>query len=312
MRAETEGAQPREAGIDMEIIADGLAFPEGPIAMEDGSVLFVEVLGGTLSRAWNGRRERIAHIGGGPNGAQIGPDGAVYICNNGGVDTERMCSLGGVEAIGRIERVDLSTGKVERVHDHVGDRPLSSPNDLIFDAQGNMWFTDFGKHFPAHMMWGGLYYADIAGNSIKEAAFPGVTYNGVALSPDGATLYVSTTRPGRVFTFALDSPGVIAAPAVSVHGTLETLLAKAEGDAWFDSMAVTQAGTLCVGTLGVGGITTISQTGDVRHIPMADSSVTNIAFGGRDMQTAYITFAATGRLVRMRWDEPGLRLHFNG
>src|SRR5437899_13105416 len=69
----------------MREITSGLRFPEGPVAMDDGSVLVVEIARGTLTRVRpNGAKEVIAETGGGPNGAAIGPDGKVYICNNGG------------------------------------------------------------------------------------------------------------------------------------------------------------------------------------------------------------------------------------
>jgi gluconolactonase len=69
----------------MEEICSGLRFPEGPIAMSDGSVILVEIARGTLSRVKpTGVLEVVADLGGGPNGAAIGPDGAVYVCNNGG------------------------------------------------------------------------------------------------------------------------------------------------------------------------------------------------------------------------------------
>ena len=71
----------------MEIreLASGLKFPEGPVAMADGSVMLVEINRGTLSRVTTeGEVEVIAELGGGPNGAAIGPDGAVYVCNDGG------------------------------------------------------------------------------------------------------------------------------------------------------------------------------------------------------------------------------------
>ena len=101
-------------------VATGLLFPEGPIAMSDGSVLLVEIARGTLSRVeQDGRVEVVAEPGGGPNGAASGPDGRCYVCNNGGFAvTEHKGRLypgdsGDEYTGGRIERVDLETGAVE-------------------------------------------------------------------------------------------------------------------------------------------------------------------------------------------------------
>ena len=66
-------------------VTRGLRFPEGPIAMADGSVLVVEIEGARLTRVLpDGTKQTVAELGGGPNGAAIGPDGACYVCNNGG------------------------------------------------------------------------------------------------------------------------------------------------------------------------------------------------------------------------------------
>ena len=71
--------------MQLRTITNGLLFPEGPIAMPDGTVLVVEIARGTLTRVFpDGRKEIVAETGGGPNGAAIGPDGKCYICNNGG------------------------------------------------------------------------------------------------------------------------------------------------------------------------------------------------------------------------------------
>ncbi|MGH7802731.1 MAG: SMP-30/gluconolactonase/LRE family protein, partial [Candidatus Binatia bacterium] len=65
-------------------IASGLQFPEGPIAMLDGSVILVEIQRGTLSRVdAKGKISVIAELGGGPNGAAMGPGGKIYVTNNG-------------------------------------------------------------------------------------------------------------------------------------------------------------------------------------------------------------------------------------
>ena len=69
---------------ELTLIASGLAFPEGPIALPDGSIILVEIKAGRLTRVRDGQRKTIADLGGGPNGAAIGPDGQCYVCNNGG------------------------------------------------------------------------------------------------------------------------------------------------------------------------------------------------------------------------------------
>src|SRR5512132_2683922 len=67
-------------------LASGLRFPEGPVAMPDGSVILVEIERRTLSRVTpDGRVQVIANLGGGPNGAAMGPGGKIYVTNNGGL-----------------------------------------------------------------------------------------------------------------------------------------------------------------------------------------------------------------------------------
>ena len=70
---------------NVRVLATGLEFPEGPVVMPDGSVVLVEIRGQRLTRVWpDGRKEVVAQIPGGPNGAALGPDGKMYVCNNGG------------------------------------------------------------------------------------------------------------------------------------------------------------------------------------------------------------------------------------
>lgn len=284
----------------MEIVAEGLAFPEGPVVMADGSVIVVELAGGRITRCWNGRKEVICEIGGGPNGAAIGPDGALYICNNGGLDTARFQNAHGPGAEGRIERVDLATGRFERLFDSCDGIKLEAPNDLVFDADGRLWFTDLGKSYDGIRTASGLFTCLTDGSSITAIDRHPVSYNGIGLSPDDSTVYCADTHQGRLYRYDR-----------KVEAQRGQWVATAPGPVGFDSLAVTAAGNICVATLFEGGITTITPDGQTAKRDFDDRYTTNIAFGGADMQDAWITLASTGLLVKVHWDEPGLRLHFN-
>ena len=71
----------------MHIVADGLRFPEGPIAMADGSVVLTEIEAGRVTRVYpDGREETVAELGGGPNRLAMGPGERIYCVNNGGFE----------------------------------------------------------------------------------------------------------------------------------------------------------------------------------------------------------------------------------
>ena len=289
--------------MSFDVLAEGLQFPEGPIAMPDGSVILVEIARGTLSRVWNGRTEVICDLGGGPNGAALGPDGHVYITNHGGGGGPG--GVPGRPAIqGGIDRVDLATGKGERLFDKAGDHLLTAPNDLVFDRQGGFWFTDLGKQAGRVRALSGLYYVP-PGGAPQEVSFGGTGYNGVGLSPDEATVYAAETYTGRLIAFDLAAPG----QAVK-GGRGGRLVGTAPGRAFFDSLAVQANGDVCVASIA-DGITTVTPSGHIRQTPIPDRMVTNICFGGADLMDAFITLSGDGRLIRMRWPEPGLRLNFS-
>ncbi len=123
--------------------------------MNDGSVIVVEIGAGTVTRVGaDGSKEEVARPGGGPNGAAIGPDGNLYICNNGAAFD--YLELPGMEGIlvprqppsnysgGRIERIDMGSGAVEVIYEECDGRPLRAPNDLVFDGHGGFYFSDHG------------------------------------------------------------------------------------------------------------------------------------------------------------------------
>ncbi len=305
-------------------ITSGLRYPEGPVAMDDGSVIVTELQVGRLVRVQpDGTKEVVAELGGSANGAAVGPDGLMYVCNNGGL---KMIEIDGklipAEGLpddytgGCIQRVNLATGAVETLYTECDGHQLRGPNDLVFDAAGGFWFTDFGKVQERHKDRGGVYYAKPDGSLIQEMVYPIDGPNGVGLAPGDTKLYVPQTFEGRVWEWELAGPGAFA-DAGSGDGQMLTgpgggkLLAGLPGYQLLDSMAVDSAGNVCIATLMNGGITVISPGGEsVAHIPTPDPLTTNICFGGPDLKTAYITLTGLGALVAMDWPRPGLKLHY--
>ena len=294
-------------------IAAGLQFPEGPIAMTDGSVLLVEIRRGTLSRVLpGGAVEVVARLGGGPNGAAIGPDGRCYVCNNGGfewhdyggffVPGEQPADYAG----GRIEAVDLASGEVEVLYTHCDGVPLKGPNDIVFDAHGGFYFTDLGKMRARESDRGAIYYAKPDGSLIREVRFPCSMPNGIGLSPAGDVLYYAESPTSRLMAVPVRAPGELAPIMDS-----EAMLAGFANYQFFDSLAVDAAGNVCVATIINGGITIVAPDGStVGHVATGDAMTTNICFGGPGLRTAYITCSMSGRLLACEWDTPGLPLHF--
>lgn len=302
---------------DVRELAADLRFPEGPIALADGSVLLVEIARRTLTRVGaDGEVQVVADCGGGPNGAALGPDGRVYVANNGGSFT--YVDAGGMLIPvhrpqdtwdgGSIQRVDPDSGEVETLFTHGDGHQLRAPNDLVFDDHGGFWFTDFGIRDERSIDVGSLFYARADGSEIHEVVHGLDCPNGVGLSPDGSRLYAVETYRGRAWTWNVTGPGEVAAenPAVEHGGTLLRGFADLR---YFDSLAVDGEGWVCVATILEGGITAISPDGQqVEHTPLPDAVVTNICFGGDDLRTAYVTLSGTGKLAAIDWPRPGLAL----
>ncbi|MBV9862281.1 MAG: SMP-30/gluconolactonase/LRE family protein [Alphaproteobacteria bacterium] len=301
---------------DIRVMASELRFPEGPVAMPDGSVILGEIAGGAVTRITpDGGKSEVGKAGGGPNGLALGPDGALYVCNNGGnayahggfLSTGPSADYKG----GSIQRIDPNTGETRTLYTHCGPHKLSAPNDIVFDKQGGFYFTDLGKRRARDRDHGGLYYALPDGSRITELVFPIVTPNGVGLSPDESVVYVADTETSRLYAFDIVEPGKVKEEAFpSPYGG--RLVCGLPGFQRFDSLAVEASGNICVATLITGHITVIAPDGRVvRQVKMADVYPTNICFGGPDLRTAYITLSGVGQLAVMEWPEPGLRLNFS-
>ncbi|HYG42975.1 MAG TPA: SMP-30/gluconolactonase/LRE family protein [Bordetella sp.] len=294
------------------IMAAGLKFPEGPVAMPDGSVLVVELAAGRLTRVMpDGTVQGVAELGGGPNGAALGPDGHCYVCNNGGFSWRtddgftRPTGPSDDYRGGSIQCVDLAAGATRVLYTHCDGDPLHGPNDIVFDAQGGFWFTDFGKTYEDRIMRGAVYYARTDGSFIRRAAHPVLTPNGIGLAPDGATLYVAETETSRLWAYPVLGPGELGLQSwPSPNGG--RLVHGLPGYQRFDSLAVEQNGNICVATLVRGGITVCAPSGELLEFHEApEGYCTNICFGGADRRNAYITLSGYGQLFEAQWPRAG-------
>ncbi|MCV2394358.1 SMP-30/gluconolactonase/LRE family protein [Actinotalea sp. M2MS4P-6] len=287
------------------VVATGFAYPEGPRFDATGTLHVVELAGGTVSRVVDGERQVLAAPGGSPNGAAFDADGMLWVANNGG-NWGPNASTGGVAGPGGLRpaaiQVVAPDGTVRDVLTEIDGRPLDSPNDVALDPRGGLWFTD--------PVWA---TRDASGSAPASASPPGsvcftdgerssrchtgmVFPNGLALTPDWSELVVGETGTGRILAFPIIEPGRLGEPRVWCE----------LGDGAFpDGMAWDSAGRLVVAGTGSGALFVVSQAGRVDRVAMADVDVTNLCFGGPEGRDLYVTEAALGRVVVLRWDAPG-------
>jgi gluconolactonase len=295
--------------MDIQKVTDGLAFPEGPVVLDDGSILVCEIHAGRITRVRpDGSKEDVAEVGGGPNGAALGPDGALYVVNNGGflwsdiggmtIPLDLATGVNEPEGFtgGWVDRVDLATGEITRLYDEVEGHRLHSPNDIVFDEHGGFWFTDLGKMRALDLDRGALYYARPDGSSITQPVHGLFGANGVGLSPDGSTVYVAESYTGRLLAWDVTGPGQVASP----HGRCVVAT-----PANFDSLAVEADGTVVVAAITHGACVIDPVAGTYEFLAVPDPFLTNICFRGT---TAWLTMSGGGWLGVTEWPRPGLAL----
>jgi len=306
--------------MEYRVVAEGLGFPEGPLVLPGGDLLVTDIRGGVLNRVTaTGEVSVFATTGDGPNGAAIGPDGAIYVAQNGGFEWHERPGPDGRVGVfpgerpadyigGQIQRVSPDGAEVTTVYSECDGIPLKGPNDLVFDREGNFYFTDHGKNYGHQRDRTGVFYATSDGSMIREIIFPMEGPNGIGLSPDGSVLYVAETPTGRIWACPLTGPGEVKGRHVlgTVPGAPPLNLGMC------DSLCVDGDGNVIVATLVNGGVTSISADGaKIVHTPCPDVLTTNACFGGPGLRTLYVTLSTTGKLIAFdNWPTTGLALNF--
>jgi gluconolactonase len=277
-------------------VAARVSFLEGPAVAADGRLFFSDLIGNrilTMTRA--GAVSVFREDSGRTNGNTFDASGRLISCEG---------AEQGPGGRRRVVRTDLTSGRVEVLTDRYEGKRYNAPNDVCVDTKGRVWFTDpfYGEDRSALEMGAeAIYRIDPDGTVTRAISQPEIERpNGLAITPDAKTLYVidSNSRPGgnrKVWAFDLGDDGT----PVAGRRRLVFDFGRGRGG---DGMRLDVRGNLWVAA----GITiprSAGETADVPpgvyvispagallgRIPIPEDVITNLAFGGPDRKTLYVT-----------------------
>ncbi|MDO5739988.1 MAG: SMP-30/gluconolactonase/LRE family protein [Ornithinimicrobium sp.] len=292
------------------VLAQGLAFPEGPLDIGGGEVAFVEMAAdrvAVLDRDSGGLRS--VPCADGPNGLAVGRHPReVLVCLNGGLtftkDADGRLTPGHAvdrHARGGIAYLHLDSGARELLIAPGPDSPVSGPNDAVIappgsPSAGGFFFTDLGRQLRTRVEPGGVFWCGLDGSGLTTVAYPRPGRpNGIGLSPDGKTLYVSESRSARVWAWDVLGPGALGHAWLVHEFPRPTRL---------DGLTVTARGNLVCTNLVVGQLTVLSPAGQILHVlTVEDPYPTNVIIEAGRGDYLLVTLGSTGRIVRLHVPE---------
>ena len=278
--------------------AAGVAFLEGPAVDDKGNVYFSDIAGNRILK--------------------MAPDGAVSVfradsgrANGNTFDAQgRLISCEGAEFGGggrrRVVRTDLKTGKTEVLAERYDGKRFNSPNDVCADGKGRVWFTDprYGpERGDLELDAEAVYRIDADGKVARVLSQPDVQRpNGLALTPDDKTLYVIDSHPQvgghrKVWAFDVSAEGKLSKQRLVYDFGKgrggDGLRLDMKGNLWVAGGILTPRGPGETTDVPP-GVYVISPEGKLLgRIPIAEDVVTNLAFGGPDRKTLYVTAGKT-------------------
>jgi gluconolactonase len=281
---------------DVKVAGTPVCFLEGPAVDAQGTVYFSDIAGNRiLQMTADGKVSVFRADSGRTNGNTFDAQGRLISCEGGEQGPGRR----------RIVRTDLKTGKVEVLTERYEGKRYNSPNDACVDSKGRIWFTDprYGDRSDLEMDVEGVYRIDTDGKVTRVLTQEQIQRpNGLAVTPDAKTLYVIDSHPKvggnrKIWAFDLSDAGVPGKQRLVYD------FGKGRGG---DGMRLDMNGNLWVaaGILtprGPGettdvppGVYVISPQGKLLgRIPILEDLMTNVAFGGPERKTLFVTAGKT-------------------
>ena len=264
---------------EAERLATGFGFTEGPLWHPEGFYYFVDIRKSHLHRIFSGKEPELVRANTGEgNGTTFDLQGRVVICEGGNRRVTRWSS----------------DGRSEVLMDRYEGKRLNRPNDVVCKSDGSLYFTDPGLRVPLaerELSYAGVYRITPDGKTslVADCEYP----NGLAFSPDERVLYVANTRWTQyIHAFELDAGGNVARRRIFAD------MSSDETDGVPDGMKVDVQGRIyCTGP---GGTWVFAPDGTRLGIIRTPEVPANLAFGGPDLRTLFLTARTSVYTLRMK------------
>jgi len=261
------------------------SFLEGPAFDRDGNLYVTDIPFGRVFRVSpSGKFDLVTEYDGEPNGLKIRNDGRIFVADykNG------------------LLEIDPRTGIVSPVLERRYSEGFKGINDLFFASNGDLYFTDQGRtgyHDPT----GRVFRLSHTGR-LECLLATGLNPNGVVTNLDETVLYVAMTNANAVWHLALMSDG-----GVTAVGTMLQM----SGGIGPDGLALTSDGGLTVAHVGMGAVWIFNRRGEplFRVNSCGSDLVTNVAYGGPDRRSLFITDSGNGQILVAKVPVQGRLMH---
>ncbi|MCC6705805.1 MAG: SMP-30/gluconolactonase/LRE family protein [Thermomicrobiales bacterium] len=270
-----------------EVLVANSPWAEGPAFDKEGNLHFVNWDASAITRLTpEGELSEVFNTGGIPAGLAFAPDGSLWIADEG-------------EHIHGLLRVDLETKTSEIVVNAFEGMPLNGANDLVFGADGTVYFSDPWQTSLENPTGG--FYRYLPNGTLDKIddglAFP----NGVAIDPAGAYVYLAETQRNRILRYAINPDGSMGEREHWADTPLPT------GP---DGMAFAANGELYSARFNGHGVDVYAPDGSLQeHIDIPGAKTTNCCFGGPNNSTLYVTDVDTEALYTVELSVSGLPLN---